>query len=1029
MVEEKPTSSRAWSSFFWVGIPTAALILIISIFLWDKLRENERQDVENKLTAASALIVTPIYNIIENHIQSLAAMGKRWELTQGTSEALWTADAEQYYTGTKIYSALEWIDQNMVVQWVVPAQLEPKIKGIDFSKMPSRYEALTFARKTNQPTLSKILEFLQGPKGFFIIIPLSHAKGFEGYIVGAVDVKKLFGKIFNSNMGDDFGIAIYQDSDPVFSTNTKVLDLYTVKKTALKIQNITWHLYIWPTKKLLDQSFTLLPLVVLVSGIIFSMLLLIIFFILDKLHGYSRKMNSARLEAEKALLRLQRILDTVNEGYVAMDKETRLLDWNPCAEKLFGWKKQEVLGAKLFDLIIAPENRDSQFQKITEFVANKQSIVMNKAVELMGRNRSQTLIPIELIIFAIVLDGEITYHLFIRDIAERKQAEEQEARFASIVDASDDAIISVDLNGQVMTWNRGAEKIFGYEKEEIEGKSINTIYTEEDKTELFSLLDKIKLGEHIHNHDAKRLNKDGRIIPVSVLISPMKDKQGKVIGGSSITRDISERKNIEKMKNEFISIVSHELRTPLTSIRGSISILASGTFCALSEKAKQLLEIANTNCERLIRLINDILDIEKIEAGKMDFNLKLIHLNQLLKEAIESNQSLAAKYNIKLELINDEDIEVRAEYDRIMQVVTNLLSNAIRYSPVNGVVKIQITNLLNKVRVSVIDNGPGIGDAFKDKIFGKFTQADSSDTRQKSGTGLGLNISKAIIEKHGGQIGFLSTEGAGSTFYFELHLEKTKTNTMAPTHATPLRLLICDQNVESANSLKDLIQKKNVHVDIASNVQQAKKLISEHHYIAITLDPLLTDEAGASFIQYLRENPNTQETPIIVISGEAEEEKKWRGINYPIVDWMQKPKNKEETQVIIDYINKKFTNRSANILSVEDEMDVTRLISIMLQDRASVWNANSIAKAKKLLQDHEFDLVILDLNLPDGYGASILPCINYRTKEPIPVIVFSVDILAKKYSAMVKNTLLKSIATNEQLLSAIETAISVGKTK
>ncbi|MBD2461652.1 PAS domain-containing protein [Oscillatoria sp. FACHB-1407] len=237
----------------------------------------------------------------------------------------------------------------------------------------------------------------------------------------------------------------------------------------------------------------------------------------------------------------------------------------------------------------------------------------------------------------------------------------------------------------------------------------------------------------------------------------------------TIVRDITDRKRIERLKNEFVSVVSHELRTPLTAIRGSLGLMLGGVTGELSEEARSLLEIACRNSDRLILLINDILDIEKIESGAIDFKLEPIELVPLVEQVIEANRAYGDQLAVQFQLRETvPGVCVKADGDRLAQVLTNLLSNAAKFSPPNSTVDIAIHRYPGTIRVAVTDYGCGIPFEFHSRIFQKFAQADASDSRQKGGTGLGLSISKAIIEKLGGQIGFQTKLGVGTTFYFDL---------------------------------------------------------------------------------------------------------------------------------------------------------------------------------------------------------------------------------------------------------------------
>jgi len=235
--------------------------------------------------------------------------------------------------------------------------------------------------------------------------------------------------------------------------------------------------------------------------------------------------------------------------------------------------------------------------------------------------------------------------------------------------------------------------------------------------------------------------------------------------------EITQRKRNEKLKSEFVSMVSHELRTPLTSIRAALGVLHSNLFKELPEKAQTLVQIANSNSERLITLVNDILDMQKIEAGRMDFEFQRICLNDLVSKTLNDLSSYALQHNVSLVFLPaPENFWVTGDATRLQQALVNLISNATKFSPIGDRVEVNLIRVDNRVKVEIIDHGPGIPNEFRGRIFQPFSQADSSATRAKGGTGLGLVISKVIIEKHHGRIGFESQLGQGTQFYFYLPL-------------------------------------------------------------------------------------------------------------------------------------------------------------------------------------------------------------------------------------------------------------------
>ena len=365
------------------------------------------------------------------------------------------------------------------------------------------------------------------------------------------------------------------------------------------------------------------------------------------------------------------------------------------------------------------------------------------------------------------------------EVTERLQAmnilAETEEQNRLLLDSAGEGIYGLDVNGKTSFANPAACKMLGYEADELLGQPMHPLvhhsypdgspYPGEGCPMYAAVID----GQ-VHRVENEVLwRKDGSSFPVEYTSTPIV-KDAKRVGAVVIFNDISERKKVDQMKEEFISTVNHELRTPLTSIKGSLGLVVGGQVGDLPDKVKSMLKIAYENCDRLSLIINDLLDINKIEAVKASFQKTTIHVNTLIDNAILSNQGYAEKFDVKFQWqpVEDDDVSVSGEENRLIQVLSNLLSNAIKYSPKGAQVVITTNHDNKEVRVSITDSGPGIPLEFQGRVFEKFTQVDSSNTRQVGGTGLGLAITKDIIEGHGGCIGFKSEPGHGSTFYFDL---------------------------------------------------------------------------------------------------------------------------------------------------------------------------------------------------------------------------------------------------------------------
>ena len=349
--------------------------------------------------------------------------------------------------------------------------------------------------------------------------------------------------------------------------------------------------------------------------------------------------------------------------------------------------------------------------------------------------------------------------------------EQSEEKYRHLFEFAEDSIFIVDTDTfRFLDVNRAAARRLGYTTQELIGKLVVDINAEDFRPEETARrLERIR-EEGSLTFETMHVRKDGSKLPVEISSRFVSYGNREVL--ESIVRDITERKEIERLKNEFISTVSHELRTPLTSIIGSLGLMRGNALGEDPRQVRQLIEVAHGNSERLVRLINDILDIEKIESGSMEFEMRPVDLNALVEQAIADNEGYANRFGVILvRERNVPDASITGDWHRLLQVMANLISNASKFSPAGSRVDLKLTPNGKAVRVAVTDNGPGVPLDFRDTIFDKFTQSDMSDSREKGGTGLGLSISKAIVEVHGGRIGFRNNAEGGATFYFDLPRE------------------------------------------------------------------------------------------------------------------------------------------------------------------------------------------------------------------------------------------------------------------
>jgi PAS domain S-box-containing protein len=601
-----------------------------------------------------------------------------------------------------------------------------------------------------------------------------------------------------------------------------------------------------------------------------------------------------------------------------------------------------------------------------------------------------------------------------RKIAESSFRENENYKTA-ILEAASDSIMTINEHGGILSYNPRTTEIFDYAPNELKNKNIDLLLPDLSK----------KLKHFVGKLAAEfiAVRKNGENFPSEITLSRMYLAKQNVF--VCIIRDITERKKVEKLKNEFVSVVSHELRTPLTSIRGSLGLLLGGTVGDYTEKARKLLNIANSNCDRLLLLINDILDIEKIEAGKMDFHLTHVDLVELIQDCVEANKMYAEKFAVKINLVQyDKDVVVYADPGRLMQVITNLISNAVKFTSPNGNVDLSVIQRGEVVRVTVTDYGPGVPENFRATIFQKFSQADSSSARDQAGTGLGLSISKAIIEKFAGTINFTSVPNKETIFYFDLPkwradpaIIAAQANKLEPAN----RLLICEDDHDQAEYLRELLKGAGIHADVAYTAAQAREYLAERPYQGLLLDLLLPDQDGIAFIRQLRDNEATRELPIVVLSVLAQTGRALlNGDAISVIDWLDKPVDFNKLIKSIERIRKQQPDKIPRILHVEDNPETRQIINTLLQEHAHLVEADTLAKARDKLAIEQFDIVILDLLLPDGNGTELLPML---AKHRLPVIVFSSMELDKEYARYVTQALVKSQTSDEYLLNTIKNLI------
>lgn len=525
------------------------------------------------------------------------------------------------------------------------------------------------------------------------------------------------------------------------------------------------------------------------------------------------------------------------------------------------------------------------------------------------------------------------------------------------------------------------------------------------------------------------------IPPVIILIPSIGVKDTSILAALSIVEfslvlfrlyglmvDVHEYKRLERLKDEFVSVVSHELRTPLTSIRGSLGLLGGGVYGPLSAKGTRMVEIAVENTDRLVRLINDILDIDRMESGKATLHLEACDAGRLMTQGIETVQAMARNADVELQ-VTPHEAPVWADPDRIVQTLSNLISNAIKFSPPGATVSLGAHAQNGEVIFSVKDRGRGIPEDKLDSIFGRFQQVDATDSRQKGGTGLGLAICKSIVEHHDGRIWVQSREGVGSTFSFALPVatrSEAEVEQKAPDMGRP-RVLVCDDDPSVLEVVPAILRRRGYEVLTAGTGREAIKLAESRRPHVILLDLIMPDESGWEVATKLKSRPATEAIPIVVLSV-LDSDTEW--VSEDVSGWVDKPIDEDS---LFGTLEKAIWRgeRPTRVLVVEDDSGLAGILAETFEQRGlEAHRASTTLEAVRQIDRLTPDLLVLDLMLSDGDGVAVIEWLREQGRlGEMPIVVYTAKDLDDHELGRLKSSgalvHLKGRVTPEELEHAI----------
>jgi PAS domain S-box-containing protein len=596
---------------------------------------------------------------------------------------------------------------------------------------------------------------------------------------------------------------------------------------------------------------------------------------------------------EDSLRRQSQILEvtlaSIGDAVIVTDAAGRVTFLNSVAEQLNGWPSQSARTQPLENVfqVVNERTRAPVIDPVAKVIETGSIVGLGNHSVLLARDGRE--IPIDDSAAPIRLPGGrlLGVVLIFRDITEQRRAEHTRAWLAAIIASSDDAIVSKTLDGQITSWNPGAIRLFGYQPEEILGKSILEIVPPELYDEEAQVLARLRRGERVEHFETTRLTKDGRRVEVSLTVSPIRDEEGTIVGASKIARDIGERKRAERLvreaerrKDEFLAVLAHELRNPLAPLRNALELLSRG---ARESHRQMACEIMDRQLRQMTRLVDDLLDLSRITAGRIELQIEAIDMRELLGTVEASLKPVFDASQQRLTLTSPpEPFHVLGDRVRLLQVFANLFQNANKYTPRNGSIRIDLQRDGTEVVVRVVDDGIGIPANMLEKVFDLFTQVDPSDWRARTGLGIGLTLARSLVELHGGTIQALSSgRDAGSEFVVRLPARAAAIETQPATAAQLIersrRVLIADDNEDAALSLSMLLdsighETKVVHDGMAA-FEEAEAFQPEVMIVDIDMPKL----NGYQVAQMVKSRPWAKAVLVIAMTGWAQESERERG--------------------------------------------------------------------------------------------------------------------------------------------------------
>ena len=716
-------------------------------------------------------------------------------------------------------------------------------------------------------------------------------------------------------------------------------------------------------------------------------------------------------------------LASIEAGFIAADTEGRVTRMNAVAEQVTGWTQAEAQGHSLWQ-VFAREDRPADIEQqnpVAVMLAQGITVAQPHTVVAIARGGQHT--PLE-VRAALTRAEDGTLHglaMVFRDMTRINTVEAERHRLAAIVESSFDAIIGKTLDGYITSWNVAAERVFGYTAEQAIGASIQILIPPERQAEEAHILAELAQGHPVAPFDTVRRTRDGRHIAVSITVSPINDAMGRIVGASKIARDITQQKLIEesrqhaerleaenrqiqvasRLKSQFLANMSHELRTPLNAIIGFAELLQSGAVPADSPKRQTFLGHIGTSGHHLLKLINDVLDLSKVESGKFVFYPEPIDLPRLVGEVVDVLHASTLRKQLRMQVDIDPALQgLVLDPARFKQMLYNYLSNAIKFTPEGGLVTLSARAAgPDSFRVEVADTGIGIAEADMPRLFVEFQQLDAGYSKQHQGTGLGLALTRQLVVAQGGTVGVRSTVGVGSVFHLELPCRPAPAD--AP--AAGGRLLVIEDDRPLRARMVQGLRAAGFEVDDAATGEHAVAKATGRAYDAITLNLRLSDRQGLGALARIRHAGASRDSPVLALTmpgvaadagNSADGVAAAEAATFAIANLLAKPIRTAEVAAALARLPVP-NGRRIRALVIDDDplaLDLMRstLRAMAIEPVGRLDARQALAELDQLMPD----VIILDLMMPGFDGFATLDALRQRPAwRNTPVFIWTSMIL------------------------------------